>query len=83
MKSKGIAVPYVIWMAIFVVIPILMIVVYAFSSAGGGFTLENFARIGSPALSSWPSSPPPSACCWATPSPASWPGRAPGSSVWP
>ena len=38
--------PYVLWMAVFVVIPILMIVVYAFSSAGGGFTLENFARIG-------------------------------------
>ena len=32
-------------MAIFVVIPILMVVVYAFSSAGGGFTLDNFARI--------------------------------------
>ena len=45
MKSKGIAVPYVIWMAIFVVIPILMVVIYAFSSAGGGFTLDNFARI--------------------------------------
>ena len=28
-------------MAVFVVIPILMIVVYAFSSAEGGFTLEN------------------------------------------
>lgn len=38
--------PYVLWMAVFVVIPILMIVVYAFSSSGGGFTLENFARIG-------------------------------------
>ena len=38
--------PYVLWMAVFVVIPILMIVVYAFSSAEGGFTLENFARIG-------------------------------------
>ena len=38
--------PYVLWVAVFVVIPILMIVVYAFSSAGGGFTLENFARIG-------------------------------------
>ena len=37
--------PYVLWMAVFVVIPILMIVVYAFSSAGGGFTLEGYADI--------------------------------------
>ena len=35
--------PYVLWMAVFVVIPILMIVVYAFSSSGGGFTLELLA----------------------------------------
>ena len=38
--------PYVVWMALFVVIPILMIVFYAFTSADGGFTLDNFARIG-------------------------------------
>ena len=37
--------PYVVWMALFVVIPILMIVFYAFTSASGGFTLENFAGI--------------------------------------
>ena len=40
MKSKGIAVPYVIWMAIFVVAPLLIIVFYAFTSQAGGFTLE-------------------------------------------
>ena len=40
------AAPYVVWMALFVVLPILMIVVYAFRDAGGGFTLDNFARIG-------------------------------------
>ena len=45
-KLSLFSIPYVVWMAIFVVIPILMIVVYAFSSAGGGFTLENFDRIG-------------------------------------
>ena len=44
-KLSLFAIPYVVWMAIFVVIPILMVVVYAFSSAGGGFTLDNFARI--------------------------------------
>ncbi len=48
MKNKRslFAVPYVGWMALFVVIPIIMVVVYAFTTAGGGFTLENFARMG-------------------------------------
>lgn len=38
--------PYVLWMALFTVIPILMIVVYAFTSADGGFTFQNFTRMG-------------------------------------
>ncbi|MDO4315644.1 MAG: ABC transporter permease [Oscillospiraceae bacterium] len=45
-KLSRFAVPYVVWMALFVVAPIIMVVVYAFSSAGGGFTLANFARMG-------------------------------------
>ena len=39
------ALPYVVWMALFVVAPIVLVVVYAFSSADGGFTLENFAHM--------------------------------------
>ncbi|MCI9433111.1 MAG: ABC transporter permease [Oscillospiraceae bacterium] len=48
MKNKRslFAVPYVGWMALFVVAPIVMVVIYAFSSAGGGFTLEHFASMG-------------------------------------
>lgn len=34
-------------MALFVVAPIIMVVVYAFSSMDGGFTLENFMQMGS------------------------------------
>ena len=45
-KLSGFAVPYVIWMAIFVVAPIIMMVVYAFSNSDGGFTLNNFADMG-------------------------------------
>ena len=45
-KLSRFAVPYEVWMAIFVVAPILIMVVYAFSSAEGGFTLENFAQMG-------------------------------------
>ena len=40
------ALPYVVWMALFVVAPILLVVVYAFSSAAGGATLENFRDMG-------------------------------------
>ena len=40
------ATPYVIWMAIFVVAPIIIMVIYAFTAAAGGFTLENFAKLG-------------------------------------
>ena len=45
-KQAPLAIPYIIWMAIFVVAPIIMVVIYAFTSAAGGFTLENFASIG-------------------------------------
>ena len=44
------AIPYVIWMALFVVAPIIMVVIYAFSAAGGGFTLANFAKMGTYAV---------------------------------
>lgn len=51
MKKNKLAlfsIPYVIWMALFVVAPIIMVVIYAFTAAppDGGFTLDNFARMG-------------------------------------
>ena len=45
-KQAPLAIPYVIWMALFVVAPIIMVVVYAFTAADGGFTLANFSSIG-------------------------------------
>lgn len=45
-KLSRFSIPYVIWMALFVVAPIVMVVVYAFSSMDGGFTLENFMQMG-------------------------------------
>jgi len=52
MKNKRglFAIPYVIWMALFTVAPIIMVVVYAFSSAEGGFTLANFSSMGTYAV---------------------------------
>ena len=49
-KLSRLTIPYVIWMALFVVAPIIMVVIYAFSSAGGGFTLSNFAKMGTYAV---------------------------------
>ncbi len=49
-KLSRFAIPYVIWMALFVVAPIVLVVVYAFSNDLGGFTLENFARMGTYAV---------------------------------
>ncbi|MBD5169361.1 MAG: ABC transporter permease [Oscillibacter sp.] len=48
MKNKRalFAVPYVGWMALFVVVPIIMVVVYAFTTAEGGFTFDNFSSMG-------------------------------------
>ena len=49
MKSNRLsrfAIPYVLWMALFVVAPIIMVVIYAFSASVGGFTLDNFAKMG-------------------------------------
>ena len=42
MKSKSISYPYVGWMALFVVAPLIIITVYAFTTDAGGFTLSNF-----------------------------------------
>lgn len=52
MKNKRslFAVPYVGWMALFVVAPIIMVVIYAFTAAEGGLTLENFSRMGTYAV---------------------------------
>ena len=45
-KLSWLSAPYVIWMALFVVSPIIMVVIYAFSSADGSFTLNNFSSMG-------------------------------------
>ena len=49
-KLSRLTIPYVIWMALFVVAPLIMVVIYAFSSADGGFTLSNFAKMGTYAV---------------------------------
>ena len=45
-KLSWFAVPYVVWMALMVVIPILIMVVYAFTTADFEGTMENFSEMG-------------------------------------
>ena len=49
-KLSLLSVPYVVWMALFVVAPIIMVVIYAFTATTGGFTLENFSNMGTYAV---------------------------------
>ncbi len=45
MKSKITALPYVVWTLVFVLVPLVLIVVFAFSNAQGQFTINNFSYI--------------------------------------
>ena len=40
------SIPYIVWMAIFVIVPLFFIVAYAFTNADGAFTLDNFSNMG-------------------------------------
>ena len=49
-KLSFLSIPYTVWMALFVVAPIVMVVIYAFSAADGGFTLSHFSGMGTYAV---------------------------------
>lgn len=42
MKSKRPAIPYLGWMLVFTIVPLVMVIYYAFTDAGGHFSLEPF-----------------------------------------
>jgi spermidine/putrescine transport system permease protein len=45
LKARGVATPYVVWMAVFVVAPLVLVACYAFSSREGSLTLDNFSSM--------------------------------------
>lgn len=45
MKSKAPALPYILWMLIFTIIPLGLVVFFAFTNDGGAFSLEAFKGI--------------------------------------
>ena len=44
--SRWLAGPYLLWMAIFTVVPLVIVVWYAMTNADGQFTLDNLTQIG-------------------------------------
>ena len=46
MKPKHFVFPYVGWLAFFVVAPIILIVIFAFTTSDGSVTLDNFSSMG-------------------------------------
>ena len=43
--KKWLAAPYAVWAAGFIIIPLILILYYAFTGEKGGFTLSNFATL--------------------------------------
>lgn len=46
MKAKSAAAPYAVWMAVFIVVPMILIVIFAFTDRSGNFTLKNLEGVG-------------------------------------
>lgn len=46
MKSKTPSAPYMLWMAIFTIIPLGLVVYFAFTTQDGQFTIDNISRVG-------------------------------------
>ncbi len=45
MKFKYASAPYLIWSIIFVVVPLVLVAVFAFTNADGQFTMENISKV--------------------------------------
>ena len=43
--SRLVAAPYIVWSAIFITVPLLMVAYYSFTDVSGAFTLDNIAKI--------------------------------------
>ncbi len=47
-SKKWLSFPYILWMAAFIIIPLLMIIYYGFTSQDNSFTLDNLSLIADP-----------------------------------
>ena len=46
LNNKKLAAPYLVWMVLFTIVPLAIVVYYAFTDDAGRFTLDNLARAG-------------------------------------
>lgn len=45
-QLKILSVPYLVWMVIFILVPIIMVAVFAFTNEDGAFTIKNISDVG-------------------------------------
>lgn len=46
MKSKAPSAPYLLWMAVFTIVPLGLVAYFAFTTQDGQFTIDNISRVG-------------------------------------
>lgn len=46
MKLKILSAPYLVWMMVFILVPLIMVAVFAFTNESGSFTMENISNVG-------------------------------------
>ena len=46
MKSKYASIPYLIWMVLFTVVPLGLVIFFAFTDTSGNFTISNISQVG-------------------------------------
>ena len=46
MKAKSASYPYLVWMAVFIIVPTALVAVFAFTDRSGAFTLKNLEGVG-------------------------------------
>lgn len=45
MNRKALSAPYLVWMAIFIIVPLIIVGYFAFTTSDGQFTLDNLAQV--------------------------------------
>ena len=45
MKNRMAAAPYLVWMVLFIIVPLALVIVFAFTDTSGNFTFDNFSSI--------------------------------------
>lgn len=48
LKQKAAAYPYIVWLLIFIVVPLLLVLYFSITKQGGGLTLDNYRRFMEP-----------------------------------